>query len=471
MLKSLRKSLSLQQKCLQHKNQVDNAESVHGANLANCIFCVEETKQCKCDHNNIEDTKSAEGGTNLDAEHDSEANCSFTHAVINMVGMLIGLGQLSTPYALEQGGWTSAFLLIGLGVICAYSSHLLGKCLEKNTKLRSYVDIGGHAFGAKGRIMATTFIYMEIFMALVSYTISLHDNLNSIFSGMHLKLQLAKLSTLQLLTIGAVLIALPSLWLRDLSSISFLLTGGILMSLVIFVSIASTPIFGGVQINHKIPLLHLHSIPSISGLYIFSYGGHIVFPNLYKAMKDPSKFTKVSIVSFTLVTLLYTTLGFMGGKMFGPDVNSQVTLSMPPKLFVTKIALWATVVTPMTKYALEFAPFAIQLEKRLPKFNSGRTKMIIRSSVGSFLLLVILALALSVPYFEHVLCLTGSLVSVAICLIFPCAFYIKICWGQISKPLFVLNLSIITCGFLLGVMGTISSSNLLVKHFLQAQSA
>lgn len=90
MLKSLRKSLSLQQKCLQHKNQVDNAESVHGANLANCIFCVEETKQCKCDHNNIEDTKSAEGGTNLDAEHDSEANCSFTHAVINMVGMLIG---------------------------------------------------------------------------------------------------------------------------------------------------------------------------------------------------------------------------------------------------------------------------------------------------------------------------------------------------------------------------------------------
>ena len=141
-------------------------------------------------------------------------------------------------------------------------------------------------------------------MALVSYTISLHDNLNSIFSGMHLKLQLAKLSTLQLLTIGAVLIALPSLWLRDLSSISFLLTGGILMSLVIFVSIASTPIFGGVQINHKIPLLHLHSIPSISGLYIFSYGGHIVFPNLYKAMKDPSKFTKVNNIHYMSLMLM-----------------------------------------------------------------------------------------------------------------------------------------------------------------------
>ncbi|RDX95690.1 Amino acid transporter AVT1H, partial [Mucuna pruriens] len=450
MLKSLGKSLSLHHNCLQHKNQVDNAESVHGANLAgqcaNCNICVEESKQCKCD-----------------AELDAGANSSFTHAVINMVGMLIGLGQLSTPYALEHGGWASVFLLIGLGVICTYSSHLLGKCLEKNTKLRSFVDIGDHAFGARVRFLVTTFIYMEIFMALVSYTISLHDNLATVFMGTHMKLQLAKLSTSQLLAIGAVLTALPSLWLRDLSSISFLSTAGILMSLVIFVSVASTAIFE--QVNQKIPLLRLHNIPSISGLYIFSYGGHIVFPNLYKSMKDPSKFTKVSIVSFTLVTSLYTTSGFTGAKMFGPNV----TLSMPPKLFVTKIALWATVVTPMTKYALEFAPFAVQLEQRLPSSTSSRAKMIIRGTVGSFLLLVILALALSVPYFEHVLSLTGSLVSVAICLIFPCAFYMKICWGQISKPLLVLNMSIIAFGFLLGVMGTISSSKLLVKHFQPPQ--
>ena len=164
-------------------------------------------------------------------------------------------------------------------------------------------------------------------------------------------------------------------------------------------------------------------------------------------------------------------MAFMGAKMFGPDVNSQVTLSMPPKQIVTKIALWATVLTPMTKYGLAFAPFAIQLEHRLPSSMSGKTKMIVRGSVGSFLLLGILALALSVPYFEHVLSLTGSLVSVAICLIFPCAFYIKICWGHISKPLLVLNLSLITFGIVLGVMGTFSSSKLLVKNFQAAHSA
>ena len=172
---------------------------------------------------------------------------------------------------------------------------------------------------------------------------------------------------------------------------------------------------------------------------------------------------QVSIVSFTIVTALYTALAFLGAKLFGPEVNSQITLSMPPHLLLTKIALWATVLTPMTKYALEIAPFAIQLEHNLPASMSSKLKMIIRGCVGSFLLLLILALALSVPYFEYVLSLTGSLVSIAICVIFPCAFHTKICWGQISKPLIILNLTLVAFGSLLGVFGTASSSKLLVQ--------
>jgi vesicular inhibitory amino acid transporter len=212
------------------------------------------------------------------------------------------LGQLSTPYAVEKGGWASTLLLIELGVMCAYTSHILGKCLENNPNLTSYVDIGNQAFGSKGRYLVATFIYMEIFMALVSYTISLHDNLIIVFLGTHLKLKLAMLSTSQILTLVAILIALPSLWIRDMSSISFLSTGGILTSLLIFMCVAVTAIFGDVQANnHSIPAFKLHNIPSISGLYVFGYGGHIVFPDLYKAMKDPSKFTKVRYICLLLI--------------------------------------------------------------------------------------------------------------------------------------------------------------------------
>lgn len=135
-------------------------------------------------------------------------------------------------------------------------------------------------------------------MALVSYTISLHDNLNVVFMGTGVRFPWAHhLSTSQVLTVIAVLVALPSLWLRDLSSISFLSTGGIIMSMMIFVTVACTAVFGGVSANHAIPALRLGNIPHISGLYIFGFGGHIVFPDIHRAMKDPSKFTKVGIFS------------------------------------------------------------------------------------------------------------------------------------------------------------------------------
>lgn len=462
--------------CLSHRNIQVASETVHGEKLApgwvTCDACVEESKLCKCDHS-TQDLKSAVvDEADVENHPDHQANSSFAHSVINMIGMLIGLGQLSTPYALENGGWVSAFLLVGIGVICAYTSHLLGKCLAKNPKSRSYTDIGQHAFGSKGRVLATTFIYLEIFMSLVSYTISLHDNLATVFAGTQLRLPAwASLYKSQLLTMMGVLVALPTLWLRDLSSISFLSSGGILMSIVIFTSVSCTAIFQIVKANHSIPALHLRKIPAISGLYIFSYAGHIVFPDLYKSMKDPTKFTKVSIVSFASVTALYASLAFMGAKLFGPEVSSQITLSMPRHHFITKIALWATVLTPMTKYALEFAPFAIQLEHSLPNSISSRTKTVVRGAVGSFLLLVILALALSVPYFEHVLSLTGSLVSVSICIVFPCAFYIKLSWPQISRPVLALNVILVAFGFLLGVVGTISSSKLLITSLERARHA
>ncbi|PHT28618.1 Fanconi-associated nuclease 1 -like protein [Capsicum baccatum] len=177
---------------------------------------------------------------------------------------------------------------------------------------------------------------------------------------------------------------------------------------------------------------------------------------------------KVSIVSFSLVTTLYVSLAFMGAKLFGPQVSSQITLSMPHDKIITKIALWATILTPMTKYALEFAPFAIELEENLPSSMKSKVKMMIRGLVGSILLLVILILALCVPYFEHVLSLTGSLVSVGICLIFPCAFYTKIFWGEISKKGLVLNVVLIIIGVFLGVVGTVSSSKLLVRSLKRA---
>uniref|UniRef100_A0A803LTD5 Amino acid transporter transmembrane domain-containing protein n=1 Tax=Chenopodium quinoa TaxID=63459 RepID=A0A803LTD5_CHEQI len=396
-----------------------------------CGLCFEENnKLSECEH--IERKSETENKECIDIKQPAKPSSSFTHSVINMTGMVIGLGQLSTSYGLENGGWVSAFLLVGLGMICAYSACLLGKCLDKNPELRSYTDIGQQAFGTKGKIIATILIYTDVFMGLVSYTISLHDNLNMVIKGIPIKVPLIKKS--KLLTTTAILVTLPSLWLRDFTSIAFLSAGGIIMSMLIFLTVT----------------------------------GHTVFPNIYTSMKDPSKYPKVTVLSFTTITALYTALAFMGAKMFGPNINSQITLSMPQDSIATKIALWATVLTPMTKYALKFAPLAIQLEHNLPSFTSSRTRKIIRGSIGSILLIAILALALSVPYFQYVLNLTGSLISVSISIIIPCIFYSKIHLAEISKPHLLFNGIIIMIGFVISLTGTMSSSKSLIKKITTA---
>ena len=79
--------------CLSHRNIQVASETVHGEKLAQgwvtCDACVEESKLCKCDHN-TQDLKSAvvnEADVEL---HPDQANSSFAHSVINMIGMLIG---------------------------------------------------------------------------------------------------------------------------------------------------------------------------------------------------------------------------------------------------------------------------------------------------------------------------------------------------------------------------------------------
>uniref|UniRef100_A0A0E0MEU2 Amino acid transporter transmembrane domain-containing protein n=1 Tax=Oryza punctata TaxID=4537 RepID=A0A0E0MEU2_ORYPU len=373
------------------------------------------------------------------------------------------LGQLSTPYALENGGWVSVFLLVGLGVVCAYTAHLIGKCLEDDPASKTYLDISERAFGRKGRVVASVFIYLDIFFSLVSYTISLSDNIPLVFTDVRLHLPWVRLTTTQLLTIAVVLVALPSLWLRNLSTISFLSFSGIIMSLLIFITVVCAAAFGGDGVSGYIPALRVERIAAVSGLYMVCYAGHVVLPNIHAAMKDPSAFTRVSVASFAVVTMLYTVLAFVGASMFGPSVSSQITLSMPPHLIVTRIALWATVLTPVTKYALELVPFAIQIERHLPATMSPRARTLVRGGAGSAAMMLIVALALSVPYFQYLLSLTGSLVAVAISVIFPCAFYLKIRWGRVSTPTITLNTAMIAAGIILAVVGTASSATSLVQ--------
>lgn len=115
--------------------------------------------------------------------------------------------------------------------------------------------------------------------------------MNLVFTGISVQVSLMEKS--KLLIMVAVFVPFPIIWLRNLSTIAFLSASGIIMSAFIFLTVTGTTISGAVKANHRIPGLQLNRIPHVSGLYTFSYAGHIVFHYIYTSMKDLSKYKKV----------------------------------------------------------------------------------------------------------------------------------------------------------------------------------
>lgn len=76
--------------------------------------------------------------------------CSFLAAGINV---LCGVGILTTPYALKEGGWLSLCLFFVLAVMSFYTGILLRRCLDSQPGLVTYPDIGQAAFGITGRVI------------------------------------------------------------------------------------------------------------------------------------------------------------------------------------------------------------------------------------------------------------------------------------------------------------------------------
>jgi hypothetical protein len=87
-------------------------------------------------------------------------------SLFNSVNILMGIGLLSLPYALNITGWVVGIaLLILFSFMTRHTAILLQKLLDHDTdKLGySYGDIGEMAFGQKGRIFISFIFFLELF--------------------------------------------------------------------------------------------------------------------------------------------------------------------------------------------------------------------------------------------------------------------------------------------------------------------
>ncbi|XP_027073765.1 amino acid transporter AVT1I isoform X1 [Coffea arabica] len=394
----------------------------------------------------------------------TSGNTSFYKTCFNGLNALSGVGILSVPYALSSGGWFSLMLLLVIASSALYTGLLIQRCMDMDPSIRSYPDIGERAFGAKGRALVSIVMNTELYMVATGFLILEGDNLYNLLPDVNFEIGGLKIGGRESFVIMVGLIILPTVWLNNMSILSYISASGVVASLLLLCSIFWAGEFDGIGFHHKGVLINWSGIPTAASLYSFCYCAHPVFPTLYTSMRDQRQFSKVLGICFLVCTISYALVAIVGYLMFGSELMSQITLNLPIDKISSRVAIYTTLVNPIAKYALMVIPIVNAIETRLPLNCHKRSySLFVRTS----LVLSTVIVSLAIPLFGYLMSLVGAFLSVTASAILPCLCFLKI--SGIYQTLGLEQLvmvGIVLMGISIMIVGTYTSVMEIVMHFV-----
>ncbi|KAJ5231988.1 hypothetical protein N7468_004944 [Penicillium chermesinum] len=386
--------------------------------------------------------------------------------IFNSVNVLIGIGLLSLPLAMRYAGWFLGLLfLVFSAVTTSYTAKVLAKCLDVDKTLVTYADLAYISFGHHARLITSFLFCVELLGACVALVVLFADSLFALLPG---------LSILQWkLVCGLILVPLNFLPLRFLSVTSIL---GIISctSIVILICVdglikPDSP--GSLQQPAKTFLFpeNWATLPLSFGLIMSPWGGHGVFPNIYRDMRHPHKYQKSLWTTYVFTFSLDCSMALIGWLMFGDTVRDEVTANVLsvdayPKVLSVCIIIFISVI-PLSKVPLNARPLVATFEvlcgvspSHTPSEDSagpGKMLQFLRALVKVFTVALIVGLAIVFPAFDRIMAFLGSFLCFSICIIFPLAFYLKIFGKEISPRERILDWSLLIISCILAAVGTV----------------
>eukprot|EP00281_Chroomonas_sp_CCMP1168_P019149 CAMPEP_0206222232 /NCGR_PEP_ID=MMETSP0047_2-20121206/5849_1 /ASSEMBLY_ACC=CAM_ASM_000192 /TAXON_ID=195065 /ORGANISM="Chroomonas mesostigmatica_cf, Strain CCMP1168" /LENGTH=378 /DNA_ID=CAMNT_0053645041 /DNA_START=137 /DNA_END=1273 /DNA_ORIENTATION=- len=343
-------------------------------------------------------------------------------------------------------------------LVCNYTGKLIGKLLtdyRPAVKLRdgpaSHTIVGFHdlavvAFGRMGLLFISVLFLGETFgyacVKIIVESGNLHHLLanSATFQGWEMHHFMAL----------SVAIFLPTLYLRNLSLLSYFSAISALSAVMLVVGVfesgldpAATPnpqfctrnCTGSVWNPSPTHVANWGTLPAIIGPGMVGYAGHAVFPTIRNDMRDKSKFSTVLNVAFAFICCMYIGIASVGYLMFGDATQDQITLNLGDS-FWARLTVWVVCANPITKFALDMSPIALGLEGVALTFlhleDHGMKAQAVSIISRTLLALASLAVVVAVPSFSLFLGVIGSISSFTVAVTFPAACYLKLFWSEIS---------------------------------------
>ena len=367
--------------------------------------------------------------------------------IFNSTNVLVGVGILALPLAIRYSGWVLGLSFLTLAALStSYTAKLLSKCLDTNTGSTSYGDIAFLAFDTWGRNTVETLFILELTAANVAMIVLFADSMNSLISAVSVPVWKV------IIAIG--LIPLNFVPFKTLSVTSVI---GIFCTLSIIVIVFADGLIkprapGSLRDFAKTYAFpeEWKTVPLSLGLFMAPWGGHSVFPAIYKDMRHQQKYGRALRYTYIFTYGLDFSMALLGYLMFGNKVRDEVTSNIlrstayPHALSVMIVVLIAII--PITKIPLSNRPmmdtinkkFYLDLRQMDPKARMHSERSLkhraCRGSIAIMANLIQLGISIGFPDFDKIMALMGSVLCFTICIILPVSFYLRI-FGSEGKEI------------------------------------
>lgn len=395
---------------------------------------------------------------------------TLPQTIFNSVNVLIGVGLLALPLAMKYAGWIPGLIFFGFaGASTCYTAKLLAKCADIDNSLITFADLAYVSFGPWARIGTSILFSLELVAACVALVVLFADSLDALIPVDGLGLTEWKIFC------GVILIPLSFLPLRLLSFTSIL---GILSCFGIVLAVLidglikpDTP--GSLRQPATTYLFPANwgSLPIAFGILMSPWGGHSVFPNIYRDMRHPYKYRRGVNITYIFTFGLDLLMAVVGLLMFGDDVKDEITrniLEMDsgyPAFFSVFIVICVAII-PLTKVPLNARPIVSTLELflgldarsmgdgQVTHGCSGLTRGIMKVAVRILCVVSFVLLAILIPQFDTIMSLLGAIACFTICLILPCAFHLKLFGKELTTRQKMVDWALIVVSSILALVST-----------------
>lgn len=403
--------------------------------------------------------------------------------VFNSVNVLVGVGLLSLSLGFKYSGWVLGVgMLVFSGLTTFYTAKLLARCMDTDHTLVTYADVAYAAYGPRARILTSMLFTLEITGAGVSMVVLFSDSLHALFP--QFSAYDYKILAFVILT---PLCFLPLRILSVSSILGITCTLGLVI-IVLFDGFWKQDSPGSLIQPMTTWLMPKNwmAVPLAIGIFMAPWGGHAVFPNIYRDMRHPQKYVPCLITTYQITFIIDFSMAVLGFLMFGNEIAAEVSQSIlatpgyPKPLGLLLIALIAII--PIAKTPLNVRPIVSTLDVlfsldhiplHLPTistyqslFSASSTdsthenkffilKVLFKAFLRVFVVFIFVLFAILFPAFDRVIGLLGCSMCTTICVLGPIAFYFKIFGDQVPKSEKIIFSILFVLFAILAVVGTV----------------